>query len=212
MNRRNYLKSLAIGTLATSAFVNACKSTAKPVGQTFTLDRMKEEQEYFDKIPKESFFTPQESETIRVLADLIIPKDAVSGSASDAGVPEFIAFIVKDMPDHQVPMRGGLRWLDMYCMKKYNASFVNCKKNEQTAVLDIIAYPNKCPKEMKQGANFFTLMRNLTATGFYSSEMGFKDVGYKGNVPNQWNGVPDDELKRHGLAYTEKELGECVKF
>jgi gluconate 2-dehydrogenase gamma chain len=55
-------------------------------------------------------------------------------------------------------------------------------------------------------------MRNLTATGFYSSEMGFKDVGYKGNVPNQWNGVPDDELKRHGLAYTEKELGECINY
>jgi hypothetical protein len=65
---------------------------------------------------------------------------------------------------------------------------------------------------MKQGAAFFSLMRNLTATGFYTSEIGVKDVGYKGNTPNQWNGVPDDVLKQYGVSYTEKELKECISF
>ena len=65
---------------------------------------------------------------------------------------------------------------------------------------------------MKQGVSFFNLMRNLVATGFYTTQIGYKDVGYIGNAPNQWNGVPDDVLKQYGLAYTEKELKECVNF
>jgi gluconate 2-dehydrogenase gamma chain len=76
--------------------------------------------------------------------------------------------------------------------------------------VDDIAYPKKAKPEMAQGVAFFTLMRNLTATGFYTSEIGVKDIGYLGNVPTQWKGVPDDVLKQYGLAYTEKELRECV--
>ena len=79
-------------------------------------------------------------------------------------------------------------------------------------MVDAIAFPKKAKPEMSQGVSFFSLMRNLTATGFYTTEMGMKDVGYIGNQPNQWNGVPDDVLKRYNLAYTEKELKECVSF
>jgi hypothetical protein len=150
--------------------------------------------------------------TITVLGDIIIPKDEVSGSASDAKVPDFIEFIVKDKPEHQVPMRGGLRWLDIECFKRYNNSFVECSKQQQIEMVDAIAYPKKAKPEMKQGVAFFNLMRNLTATGFYTTEIGVKDVGYMGNTPNQWNGVPDDVLKQYNLAYTEKELRECISF
>ena len=65
---------------------------------------------------------------------------------------------------------------------------------------------------MEPGVSFFDLIRNLTATGFYTSEIGVKDIGYLGNTPNQWNGVPDDVLKQYRMAYTEKELKECVSF
>ena len=65
---------------------------------------------------------------------------------------------------------------------------------------------------MQQGAAFFSLLRNLTASGFYSTEMGIKDIGYAGNKANQWNGVPDDVLKQYGLSYSDKELKECVKY
>ncbi len=85
---------------------------------------------------------------------------------------------------------------------------------QQIELVDLIAYPEKAKKskEMTQGVAFFTLMRNLTATGFYTSEIGVKDIGYAGNKPTQWNGVPDEVLKQYKVAYTEKELKECVNF
>ena len=150
--------------------------------------------------------------TIAILADIIIPKDEVSGSATDAGVPDFIEFIVKDMPGHQVPMRGGLRWIDRQCYQRFQKTFKDCDQLQRMQVVDDIAWPKKAKPEMSQGVSFFTLMRNLTCTGFYTSKIGIEDIGYKGNQPNQWNGVPDDVLKQYGLAYTEKELKECVSY
>jgi hypothetical protein len=147
-----------------------------------------------------------------VLGDIIIPKDDKSGSASDAKVPEFIEFIVKDMPDHQLPMRGGLRWLDLQTLNRYNNPFKDCTDDQQIELVNEIAYPGKAKPEMQQGVAFFNRMRNLTATGFFTSKMGMDDLGYVGNKPNLWNGVPDDVLKQYGLAYTEKELAESVSF
>ena len=178
----------------------------------FTIDRSKEELEREKKINAETFFTAHEMGTITILADIIIPKDEVSGSASDAKVPDFIEFIVKDMPNHQTPMRGGLRWLDMQCLKRNNKPFQSCSEKQRLEIVDEIAWPEKAKPEMKQGVAFFSLMRNLTASGFFSSAIGIKDIGYAGNVPNQWNGVPDDVLKQYKLAYTDKELKECVHF
>jgi NDP-sugar pyrophosphorylase family protein len=137
--------------------------------------------------------------TITVLGDIIIPKDERSGSASDAKVPEFIEFIVKDMPEHQVPMRGGLRWLDMQCLNRYNKAFADCSKDQQMEIVKEIAYPDKAKPEMKQGAAFFSRMRDLTATGFFTSKMGIEDLGYAGNKPNKWEGVPLDIVKQYGL-------------
>ena len=160
----------------------------------------------------EKFFTDHEMATIGVLADIIIPRDAVSGSATDAKVPEFIEFIVKDMPEHQVPIRGGLTWLDLQSNKRYGNAFASLSQQQQLAIVDDIAYPDKIKPGMEQGTAFFNQMRNLTASGFYTSEIGIKDIGYAGNKPNQWNGVPDDVLKQYNLAYTDKELKECVSF
>ena len=79
-------------------------------------------------------------------------------------------------------------------------------------MVDEIAWPAKAKPEMLPGVAFFNLLRNLVATGFYTSEIGVKDMGYIGNVPNQWNGVPQDVLRQYNLAYTEKELKECIRF
>ena len=177
------------------------------------LNRMKEEIAFEKKIEAEpAFFTTAEMATITLLGDIIIPRDEVSGSASDAKVPDFFEFIVKDMPEHQTPLRGGLRWLDMQCLNRYGKAFNECSNTQQMEMVDEIAWPKKAKPEMLQGVAFFNLMRNLTATGFYTSEIGVKDVGYIGNVPNQWNGVPEDVLKQYNLAYSEKELKECISF
>jgi hypothetical protein len=109
-------------------------------------------------------------------------------------------------------MRGGLRWLDLHSIKKFEKSFRDLPEEQRLAIVDSIAYPKKAKPEDKQGVTFFTLMRNLTITGFYTTEIGFKDIGYVGNRPNQWNGVPPEVLKQYDLAYTEKELKECISF
>lgn len=219
MDRRKSLKLIATGAIAGGAIATGCTTgeekakEAKATEPAFNLDRSPEELVYEKNLlAQEKFFSEHEMATITVLGDIIIPKDEVSGSASDAKVPEFIEFIVKDMPQHQVPLKGGLRWLDLYCLKQYGKAFKDCSSQQQIEVVDAIAYPNKAKADMKQGVAFFSLMRNLTVTGFYTSEIGVKDLGYAGNKPNQWNGVPPEVLKQYNLAYTEKELNECVSF
>jgi gluconate 2-dehydrogenase gamma chain len=222
MDRRKSIKALLVGGVATGVLVDACKLADKKTATTpdqtkeepsdGNINRMSEEQEHEKKIAADKFFTPEELVTIGLLADIIIPKDEFSGSATDAKVPDFIEFIVKDMPQHQTPMRGGLRWLDMQCLGRFEKSFSNCSHEDQMQLIDEIAWPKKAKPQMAQGVAFFNLIRNLTATGFYTSAIGMKDVGYMGNVPNQWNGVPDDVLKQYGLSYSQKELKECVSF
>jgi len=231
MDRRKSIKALLIGTVSTGVLVEACKNEEKKEvladdkAKVTGINRMKEEAEYEKEVAGKKFFTDHEMATITVLADIIFPKDDISGSATDAKVPEFIGYIVNDMPEHQTPLRGGLRWLDMECLKRFEKGFTDCSKEQQIQVIDDIAYPEieyvengkKIKKGnlkpgMQQGASFFSLLRDLTATGFYTSAIGVKDVGYIGNAPNQWNGVPADVLKQYGLAYTEKELKECVSF
>lgn len=218
MDRRKSLKTLFIGTVGAGVFVESCKSAdkkaiAESADASLDADRMQEEKDFLKKLNAEpNFFTEHEMATITVLADIIMPKDAVSGSASEAKVPAFIEYIVKEMPAHQTPLRGGLKWLDLQSIKMFNKGFIQCDTKEQLALVDAIAYPNKVKPGMEQGVSFFTKMRDLVTTGFYTSEMGVKDLGYLGNAPNQWNGVPDDVLKQYGLAYSERELKECVSF
>jgi hypothetical protein len=175
-------------------------------------DRLPAEVEQFKKVSAEKFFTEHEMKTVTALVDIIIPRDDVSGSATDAGVPAFIEFIAKDIPRHQLPLRGGLKWLDIQCMKRYENRFNACTTQQQTEMVDEIAWPEKAKPEMKQGAAFFNLMRDLTATGFFTSKIGIKDLGYAGNRPNQWDGVPQEVLDQYGVKYDERTLTESVKF
>jgi len=218
MDRRKSLKLIATGAIAVPAVLTGCDTADKKTADTpaepvFNLDRNPDEIKYEKQLlAREDFFDGHEMATITVLADIIIPKDEVSGSASEAGVPAFIAFIVQDKPEHQIPLKGGLRWLDLQSVKLYEKAFIDCSPVQQTELVDQIAYPAKAKPEMSQGVQFFKLMRDLTATGFYTSQIGIKDIGYMGNQPNQWNGVPPDVLAQYKLAYTEKELKECISF
>ena len=222
MDRRKSIKTLVIGGFSVSSIAEACSnhenSPNVPVEKNKEaiisgINRMKEEIAYEKMLNSEpTFFSPDEISTITILGDIIIPKDAVSGNASDAGVPGFIEFIVKDMPEYQTPLRGGLRWLDVQCLNRFGKAFKDSGENQQIEMVNEIAWPKKAKPEMQQGVAFFNLMRNLVATGFYTSEMGVKDIGYIGNVPNQWNGVPDEILKQYNMAYSEKELKECLSF
>jgi hypothetical protein len=205
MNRRDSLKALGLSTLSAGLLLEACKTENKKAAEEAVpatgseAGRQPFEVERDKKLNADKFFTAAEMATITILADIIIPKDEKSGSASDAKVPDFIEFIVKDIPDHQTPMRGGLRWLDMQCLNRFGKTFADSSKAQQIELVDMIAYPKKAKPEMAQGVAFFNRMRDLTASGFFTSEIGVKDVGYAGNAPNKWTGVPADVLKHYGM-------------
>lgn len=217
MDRRKYLKTLAVSTAGAALLVQqSCepKKAETPVeaAKTFTIDRTKEELAREKKLSDEKFFDEHEMKTIAVLADIIIPKDDVSGSATDAGVPDFIEFIVKDMPHYQTPLRGGIKWLDLQCMRRFNADFASSSSAQQIEIVDEIAYPEQAKPEMQPGVKFFNTMRDLTACGFFTSKIGIQDLGYEGNKPNQWDGVPADVLAQYGLKYDERTLEIAPKF
>jgi hypothetical protein len=165
---------------------------------------------------KPKFFTPHEWQTVRVLVDLIIPKDARSGSATDAGVPEFMDFVMTDPAEEvrsrewrQTAMHGGLAWIDTECRERFGADFVSCTDAQRTQLLDEIAYHKGKDDDaaldeygripMRHGAEFFNSFRDLTASGFWSSKMGIGDLGYVGNQPTVWAGPPADVLRKLGL-------------
>ncbi|MDU8887138.1 gluconate 2-dehydrogenase subunit 3 family protein [Yeosuana sp. MJ-SS3] len=214
MNRRDSIKSLLLGSVAAGLALNGCVETKPEVKEIVSNDpvygRTDKEKLRDKKLNDKTFLTEYELSTIAVLCDIILPSNDEYGSATEAGVKEFIEFIVKDLPYHQVPIRGGLMWLDGYSNKLFNKEFVSCTNAEQLQICDQIAYPEKTKQELKQGEHFFTLMRNLTLTGYYTTEMGFKDLGYKGNTPNVWDGIPEDVLKDHDVSYDEEWLAKCV--
>ena len=151
---------------------------------------------------KPRFFTAHEYETVKMLGDMIIPRDTRSGSASDAGVPQFMDFTMTDQPDRQTAMQGGLAWLDEECVKRFGKRFILCKEADRKAVLDDIAWPAKAKPEMLAGVTFFNRFRDLAASGFYSSRMGVQDLKYLGNqVVHEWKGCPDEQLQKLGVSY-----------
>jgi hypothetical protein len=202
MNRRQSIKALGIGAVSSGLLLDACqapvaKETPKTDGQEF--GRQDFEIRRDKELAAATFFTAEEMASITILGDIILPKDERSGSASELGVPAFIEFIVKDEPEHQLPMRGGLRWLDVYCLNHYEHPFAACTPAQRLEVVDEIAYPFKQKPGMEQGVAFFNKMRELTAIGFFTSKDGIKDLGYMGNAPGKWEGVPEDVLKLYGL-------------
>jgi gluconate 2-dehydrogenase gamma chain len=209
MKRRDSLKALTLSSLGVVG-LNPQQALAEKRDLETSLaeepikipgGRLKEEAIRDARLMKEKFFTVQELATVKVLVDIIIPADEKSGSASQAGVPAFIEFMMKDIPQWQTPMRGGLRWLNVESRKRFSKVFTELTKTQQLAIVDDIAYPEKARPEMSQGVSFFNMMRNFTAGGFYSSQIGIKDLGYMGNTPNQWDGAPADVLKQYGVSY-----------
>jgi gluconate 2-dehydrogenase gamma chain len=215
MNRRDSLKALAVGTVSVGTLITACDkkegAESSAEGKTGVYGRTAEEKLIDEKLMAEKFFSATEMSTITVLCDIIIPRDEKSGSASDAKVPEFIEFIVKDQPRYQIPLRGGLKWLDVKSLRLFKKSFTEASKEQQIELVELIAFPEKAAPENAAGVSFFNTMRNLTATGFFTSKEGISDIQYKGNQPNTWDGVPDEVLKQYGLEYDEKTLAECLK-
>jgi len=153
---------------------------------------------------KPKFFTAHEYATVSVLVDLIIPRDDRSGSATDAGVPAFMDFMMTDDPRRQTAMRGGLALIDHVCNERFGKTFLLCTDAQRHSLLDDIAYPSRAPKDLSHAVAFFGSFRDLTASGFWTTKMGIADLQYTGNVfVDEWNGCPQPALDKLGVRYTE---------
>ena len=202
LDRRDALKLLGL-MAAAPTFSVACSSEDVQQArnrQPQSATTQPNPQEYDRQL-----FTDHEFETVRVLADWIIPADDRSGSASDAGVPSFIDFILtdeklSDREEQQTAFRGGLAWIDYECIDRHGAPFVECNEKQQQALLDDIAWPEAADDAMRPGVRFFNSLRDLTASGFFSSKMGMEDLQYQGNrYVAEWTGCPDEVLEHAGL-------------
>lgn len=216
MDRRDSIKTMLIGALGTGFFINGCapgspeRRRLQDVYDFSSYGRTPEEKARDKRIFEDNFFTDHEFETVAVLCDLILPSTATAGAASEAFVPEFIDFAVKEWSHIQDKFRDGIKWLDDYSRDQNGKDFIFAEVEAQTAILDIISYPDKATQETQPGADFFREIRNFTLTGYYTTEIGFNDLGYVGNRPNVWDGVPQEVLDDLGIDYDDEWVTKCI--
>ena len=218
MDRREHLKLLLAGSFgAGMVLTSGCTAAEREESERIIAEsgggygRTDEEIEHDQRLKSETFFTDAEKRLVEVLSDIIIPADEESGSASESGVVEFIEFMMKDIPSLQVPVRGGLMWLNNESKKRFDKLFVDCSDAEKSEIIEDIAWPENATPDMAYGVGFFNRMRNLVATGFFTSEIGVEYLGYQGNTPNIWNGVPYEVLEKHNMSYDQKTLEETIR-
>ena len=215
MDRRDTIKTMLIGSLSGGLVLTACTQadeelkTSEASGDGL-YGRTPKEKAHDEQLKAEIYFQPHEIATLAVLCDLILPSSSTADAATAAGVPDFIEFMTKEIKSHQLSLRGGLMWLDHQAMTMFQNAFKDCAPAQQHQLLDEIAWPDTAAPEVQQGVSFFSLLRNLVVTGYYTSPAGIKDLGYQGNVPNIWDGVPEDVLAAHGMAYEPEWLAKCV--
>ncbi len=151
------------------------------------------------------FFTAREARTASVLADDIIPRDARSGSATEAGVIGYIDYhmSVPETDDAtRTAMRGGLRWIDTESRRRFGVSYATAKAAQRHAILDDVSWPDRTRPEFRAGGAFFLRFRDLVAAGFFSSSAGWKDLEYIGNTFNpNWNGCPPEAMQKLGVSH-----------
>jgi len=213
INRRDSLKVIGLASLgATTSLIPGCKPGEEETaqhqhhhGKHDNSSGYKNLSETDKELLAEQFFTEHEMKTVSALSEMVIPPDERSGGAIEANVPEFIEFMMKDQPQHQTKMRGGLSWLDYQCQKQFGNDFINLDEKQQKEMLDQIAYPEQAKSEMSQGVTWFNSFRDFVATGFFTSKIGMEDLKYMGNVANVWQGSPQKVLDKLGVAYDEND-------
>lgn len=218
MDRRKSLQTIILGAGASALVFHGCKTDtdktadAIPKSDPKYFGRTPEELERLEKINAEQLFNAHELETIGVLSTVILPPKEPHGGPLEADVPEFIEFMGKDVPELQQTLLGGLMWLDHKSNTEFGVEFKTASLDQQKQICDKICWHDtEIPlDDQALEIQFFALMRNLTMTGYYTSKVGIADLGYKGNQPNVWDGVPQDVLDQHGVAYDPEWIAKCI--
>ncbi len=218
MDRRESLKSLLAGTAGAGLLLAGCnpelsEETQKAISKgTSNYGRTPKEAAHDATLNAQQYFNAHEMSTLGVLTALILPNNGTHKSAAEVGVPEFIEFMAKEVPSFQLTLRGGLAWLDHESNTRFGSAFKDAPETNQHELLEPISFPNlDVPSSQRPlQVQFFSLVRNLTCTGYFTSEEGIKDLCYQGNQPNVWDGVPQEVLDQHGVAYDPEWIARCV--
>ena len=215
MKRRDSIKNMTLASFGASIFLESCYDISREkIVRSLTryeYGRTPEEKLYDDKLFEQKFFSNDELLTLDKLCNLIIPPNDF-GSIKEAEVVQLIEFMAKDIPSYQEPLRKGLSWINNESNNRFNNLFIDIPYSSQKEILDEIAYydPNKNMNDLPEPVQWFNLLRNLTMTGYFTSEIGIKELGYKGNTPNVWDGVPQNILDQYGLSYDKDWLDKCI--
>ncbi|MEP2239734.1 MAG: gluconate 2-dehydrogenase subunit 3 family protein [Maribacter sp.] len=221
MDRRKSLQTLILGgAAATSGLVfNSCKTEN---GESVDQDIVASSEKYFGRTPAElerieklnaeQLFNEHEMETIAALSVVILPPKEPHGGPIEAEVPALVEFMGKDIPEMAPTLLGGLMWLDHKSNTEFGTEFKSATLEQKKQICDEICWHDteKPLSEQPLEIQFFYTMRGLTVTGYYTSKVGIADLGYKGNSPNVWDGVPQDVLDQHGVAYDPEWIAKCV--
>lgn len=212
MDRRESIRSILLGSVAGGLLLNSCDEPAEKVTEKiweYQYGRNNKEAAIDKVLLETTFFTPVEEKLVTCLANLILPPNE-KGTIEQAGVVPFIGFMMVDYPDFQLPIRGGLMALNAKANKSFGQDFVILNEEEQKSILDQMAFPKEGVGKQPQEVQFFSLLRNLVVTGYFTSEVGIKELDYRGNMPNIWDGVPQEVLDEMGLSYDPTWISKCI--
>ncbi len=219
MDRRKSIQTLILGAGASALAFHGCKTEDRTPNEeiitsedTKYFGRTPKELERIEKLKAEQTFNEHEMETIAALSVVILPPKEPHGGPIEAEVPELIEFMSKDIPEMAPTLLGGLMWLDHKSNREFGTEFKSASLEQQKQICDEICWHDtEVPiDDQPLEIQFFALMRNLTVTGYYTSKAGIADLGYKGNMPNVWDGVPQEVLDKHGMAYDPEWIAKCV--
>jgi hypothetical protein len=189
VSRRDILKSLTMGAVATSVLRVIPLHAAEYAHHMVATEKAAAASGMYT--PK--FFPAKDYKTLQALCEAIIPADSDCGGAAEAGAPEFIDLLTSENPTYQLNLGGGIMWLDGECMDRHGKAYTECAPEQQKEILDLIAYSKNADKDPRlgPGIEFFTFLRELTADGFFTSQIGIKYLGYVGNTYLlSFNGCP----------------------
>jgi gluconate 2-dehydrogenase subunit 3-like protein len=148
-------------------------------------------------------FTAQEFGTLERLTDLIVPVENGAPGALAAGAAAWIDMISSENDQLKTTYKEGFAWLDGAMKARGAADFVSAPAVDQTALLDLIAYRRNDSPELAPGIRFFAWVRRMTVDAFYTSEIGIRDIDYRGNTALGSYPAPTEAieyaLKRSGL-------------
>jgi len=183
-NRREAFKMMAIAA-AVSQFAGL-------ESWVYAHQEHSEEKKRTTEPYKPRFFSKLEFLTLITLSDLIIPSDDTPG-AREAGVAEFIDFIISHDVDNQPKFRKGLKWLDTHTRKIHKKTFTQLSPDQQKTILENLAYKSKFKPGEKEGQELFKMVRNYTVMGYYTSKPGMEALG----VPNLRTYAHSPECPHH---------------